>query len=334
MPLPPELQSAITEEAMRFDRRRLLTAARQLYERYDRGGFHEPAISGPEHRIAYLQARLPATFAAVQHVFEAARERLPNLGLKTLADLGAGPGTAFWAALSCFPDLDAATLIEQDAGMVELGRRLAGHSPRAKLVHTAWMQQDVIGALLAPHDAVVISYLLGELPPVKLKRLVAKAWAATGTLLAIIEPGVPTNFQAMLAARQLLIDAGAHIVAPCPHHQTCPLAGDDWCHFAVRVQRTADHRRLKDGTLSYEDEKFSYLVASRQPAEWPEARIVRHPLFRPGHVKMTLCTAGGLRQETIGKSQKERYRTARQASWGDAWELHPARDGKKKARGY
>jgi ribosomal protein RSM22 (predicted rRNA methylase) len=324
MPLPPELQSAITEEASRFDRRRLLNAARELHERYDGGDFQLPAISTPEHRIAYLQARLPATYAAVLQVFEAARERFPRVNVNTLLDLGAGPGTAFWAALECFPELGAATLIEQDAGMAELGRRLAAHNPRAPLVQkTQWLQQDVTGAVLGPHDAVVISYLLGELQPVQLKRLVAKAWAATRIVLVIVEPGTPKNFRAVLAARQLLIEAGAHIVAPCPHHQACPMADDDWCHFAVRVQRSADHRRLKEGTLSYEDEKFSYLVASRQPTAWPAARIVRHPLFHPGHVKMTLCTADGLRQETIGKSKKELYRAARRARWGDAWGAPP-----------
>jgi ribosomal protein RSM22 (predicted rRNA methylase) len=319
MPLPSELQSAIDREAGLFDRRRLLNAARELHQRYDCGDFRRPAISAPEHRIAYLLARLPATYAAANFVFEAARERFPGLEFSSVADLGAGPGTAFWAALNCFPGLSAATLIEQDSAMLELGRRLAGQCQCAQAVRTSWLQQDLTVAEFVSHDAVVLSYVLSELSPPRMKSLVEKAWKSTGTLLAIIEPGTPRSFQTVLAARQILMDAGAHIAAPCPHHQNCPMADGDWCHFAVRVQRTADHRRLKDGTLSYEDEKFSYLVASRQPPEWPAARIVRHPLFRPGHVKMTLCTTGGLRQETVGKSQKERYRAARNARWGDSW---------------
>ena len=95
---------------------------------------------------------------------------------------------------------------------------------------------------------------------------------------------------------------------------------EDWCHFAARIERTAEHRRLKRGVLGHEDEKYSYLVASRIPATWPRARIVRHPFFRPGHVQFTLCTADGLKQETVGKSDAERYRQARKAEWGDAWE--------------
>jgi ribosomal protein RSM22 (predicted rRNA methylase) len=174
---------------------------------------------------------------------------------------------------------------------------------------------------------VVISYLLAELSSDAAERLVLSAWRAAACLLVIIEPGTPHNFQDVLKARQALIGAGAQILAPCPHHQACPLAKGppgtkniDWCHFAARVERTAEHRRLKGGALGYEDEKYSYLVASRVTSRWPRARIVRHPLFRPGHVKLALCTAEGLKQETIGRSEAQRYRQARKAAWGDAWE--------------
>jgi ribosomal protein RSM22 (predicted rRNA methylase) len=140
-------------------------------------------------------------------------------------------------------------------------------------------------------------------------------------LLVIVEPGTPRGFEAVAASRARLIAGGAQVVAPCPHHDACPLAeAGDWCHFAERVERTAEHRRLKGGARGHEDEKFSYVAAGRAPGEWPRARIVRHPLFRPGHVRLTLCTAEGLKSESIGKSQKERYRAARHAAWGDPWE--------------
>ena len=107
---------------------------------------------------------------------------------------------------------------------------------------------------------------------------------------------------------------------------------NDWCHFAERIERTADHRKAKAAELGYEDEKFSYLAAMRPstaslPAPDPpeaesvllEGRIVRHPRFHPGHVQLRLCTASGLKSLTIGKSQKQPYRAARKARWGDSW---------------
>ena len=37
-------------------------------------------------------------------------------------------------------------------------------------------------------------------------------------------------------------EAGANILAPCPHARPCPLAAPDWCHFSARVARSRLHR--------------------------------------------------------------------------------------------
>jgi ribosomal protein RSM22 (predicted rRNA methylase) len=91
------------------------------------------------------------------------------------------------------------------------------------------------------------------------------------------------------------------------------------------VERTSLHRQLKGGTLGYEDEKFSYLVAARpeviadkdSPAY---SRLVRHPGKHSGHVQLTLCTPQGLiENRTVARSSKIAYKAARKAEWGDAW---------------
>lgn len=94
----------------------------------------------------------------------------------------------------------------------------------------------------------------------------------------------------------------------------------DWCHFAARVERSAEHRRLKGGELGYEDEKFSYVVASRLPVDAAGSRIVRHPMRYSGYTKLQLCTPEDLREETVTRSQKERYRKVKRKEWGSAWE--------------
>jgi ribosomal protein RSM22 (predicted rRNA methylase) len=318
--LPSELQSAIDREVASFESTQLSRAVRELSAEYQRGGPSGSVLRTATHRAAYLQARLSATYAATRAVFQVLSERLPDIAVSNLLDVGAGPGTAMWAALDAFPAISQATLLERDLELINMGRALAQSSRHAAARQAVWIHGDATSLPLPTHDVVVISYLLNELSPAAGSTLVAAAWRATSKLLVIVEPGTPRSFQNVLAARQAVIELGAQVVAPCPHHHQCPMAAaNDWCHFAVRLERTAAHRRLKGGSLGYEDEKFSYMVASRMSAAWPRARIVRHPLFRPGHVKLTLCTAEGLREETIGKSQKGRYREAREACGGGEW---------------
>jgi ribosomal protein RSM22 (predicted rRNA methylase) len=137
----------------------------------------------------------------------------------------------------------------------------------------------------------------------------------------LIEPGTPDGFRRIHAARALLLESGAHLVAPCPHHGTCPMFNTgDWCHFAARVERTAEHRRLKSAALGYEDEKFSYVVASKQPVPLPDSRILRHPLIHPGHMRLTLCRPNTPELKTVTKSHKAVWRYARKLEWGDEWQ--------------
>ena len=104
------------------------------------------------------------------------------------------------------------------------------------------------------------------------------------------------------------------------------MPGTDWCHFSARVSRSSLHRQVKGGSLAYEDEKFSYVAATRLPAEPAPARVVRRPQIRKGQVLLDLCEADEeLRRTTVTKRHGDLYKAARDAAWGDAWP--PVTDG-------
>jgi ribosomal protein RSM22 (predicted rRNA methylase) len=170
------------------------------------------------------------------------------------------------------------------------------------------------------YDLVIASYALGEISSAERRSLVSSAWESTSAAFVIIEPGTRRGFSVVAEIRDQLIASGAAIAAPCPHALPCPMRSQgDWCHFSVRVERSAQHRQLKQAELGFEDEKFSYVVATRMPAKPAVARIVRHPLRLTGHVKLQLCTSTGLSQQTVTRSQKESYRAVKKADWGSSW---------------
>ena len=322
MRLPAKLQDAIQRETQKVDRRKLAQATAQLTGHYKAADFSSPAVATEAHRAAYLAVRMPATYAAISRVFAEIKLREPHAEITGLLDLGAGPGTALFAAAEEFPQLRNATLLESDASWIALGKRLAEQSDSPTVQQAEWLRQDLRSGLSCQaHDLVVISYTLGELPQAAAEAVLNKAWKCAGKLLVVIEPGTRRGFAVIDAARSSLIANKAAIVAPCPHHFTCPMAASgDWCHFSQRVERTSQHRQLKGGALGYEDEKFSYLIAAKNYSPSTEARIVRHPGKHSGHVQLVLCMAEGkIESRTITRSSKEAYKRARKAEWGDVW---------------
>lgn len=322
MRLPAELLDAIQRETERIDRRKLVQATAQLTEHYQAADFSSPAVITEPHRAAYLAVRLPATYAAARHVFSEIRRRDPGTDVSSLLDLGAGPGTALFAATEEFHRLQQATLIEVDAEWLALGKRLAAQSEWPVVREAQWLRQDLrSGISCTAHDLVVIAYTLGELPQAAADAVLRKAWDCAGRFLVVIEPGTRRGFAAVNTARSTLIANAATIIAPCPHQCACPMAAaGDWCHFSQRVERTSQHRQLKGGLLGYEDEKFSYLVAGKAGAPANAARIVRHPGKHGGHVQLALCTTQGrIENRTVTRSSKAAYKVARKAEWGDTW---------------
>jgi len=322
MTIPTELRAAIDEQIAKVNPAELIRAARELSNRYRAGQQCASVLSMEAARAAYVVTRMPATFAATRRALAEIAGRLP-ITVRSVLDLGSGPGTVAWAAVESFTDIEQITVVERDAGFIEIGRQMAGHSTHAALQRANWIRGDMREyGVFGEYDLVVSSYAVGELgSEAYTAELARRMWKLARMAVVVIEPGTPNGFQHVLAARTALIEAGAKLVAPCPHEKQCPMAAaGDWCHFAQRLERSAEHRRAKGGELGYEDEKFSYVSGVKVDADQAAARIVRHPMRHSGHVQLTLCAPGGLVKRTVTKSQKDKWSEARQAKWGDAWE--------------
>ena len=330
---PPDLRRAIDAAAAEVPLRDLRAAAERLSGEYRSGG-GTPARGARAwtdlDRLAYAAARMPATWRATAAVLAELRARCPSLPLRSLLDVGSGPGTALWAAWTELDGLDRATLLEPDARLAALGRRLLQGSPLETGVAATWWEASAARLAAAePHDLVVAGYVLAELDADGRRQAVEDAWEATAGALAVIEPGSDAGYHRILDAREQLIARGARIVAPCPHAAACPLPPGDWCHFGARLNRTSLQRRLKGGTQGYEDEKYAYVVAVRGAGSPAEARVIRRPRPARGRVTLRLCRRDGVGDETVARSRGVAYRLARKAAWGDAWQDARAAAGEK-----
>jgi len=318
MELPVLLRQAVDKALEGVALADLTRAAATLSERY-RGEKPDGALHLTDDLAAraYLAVRLPATFAAIRDAMAKLAELRPDFQPASLLDVGAGPGTALWAAADCWPGIENALLLETSDAIRKWGERFAAAIPVA---HVEWLSADIAKGVSgeSPSDLVCLAYVLSELTAATQQKVIDDLWSLTGDVLLIVEPGTPNGWQRILAARSRLIEQGAHIVAPCPHRLPCPVAAPDWCHFSRRVARSRLHRLAKQADVPWEDEKFIYLAASRKPGLAVEARIVAPPRSGKGRIDLKLCCAdGSLSQRTHSKRDGTTFKTARRRDWGE-----------------
>jgi len=295
-------------------RKALAERAAAQSQNYRAGGGSQ-AIRSPEDALAYAFTRLPATYAAAIAVFDALRE-VCDVEPRSLLDVGAGPGTAAFAAAQAFSTLADIRLVEINAEMRRLGSELLAEAASPVLRAATYLGS--LEGSTAPADLVVASYVAGELAAEVLARFTQALWAASARALVVIEPGTPAGYQRILQIRSLLIAAGAHVAAPCPHERACPLLAPDWCHFAKRLPRSRDHLQVKGVSVPFEDEKFSYVVLVRGPgAQGTHARVLAPPQVSKSGVAAKLCTAEGIVHDVAARRDRDAYRRHKSWRWGD-----------------
>ena len=312
--IPPDLKAAIDLYLAENDAGSLVEKTTRMSERYRQGRGSDSALDFS----AYLVARLPATYAAVEFCLAELARRRPQFLPQTLLDAGSGPGTAAWAATRVYPGISTVTFLDTYLPFLKLASGLAAQGDHAALQGAKTLNADLSnlpGEVSA--DLVVAAYALAEMPLAKARETASALWKACENTLLVIEPGTPQGFARIHDVRAALIAEGAHLVAPCTHMNSCPMQPPDWCHFSVRLARRRDHMHAKKATVPFEDEKFSYLIASRQPGALEGARILSPPAESKAEIKFKLCAENGLAQQSIARRDKAEYKRVRKLEWGD-----------------
>lgn len=319
--LPELLKAELDERLDRVSRAELARRSQRISELYRNGSGSAAAIRDELDVLAYAIARMPATFAAVRHTLRRTCDHAAGFAPASLLDLGAGPGGSAIAALGQFPGITTTTLVESHP----VFRSFAAAMVRACAHNAEIVPGDLgrDGTKLPDADLVLASYVLVEVPEASVPGVAVRAFAATKGLLLLVEPGTPDGFKRIRMARDMLIALGGSVVAPCPGSVPCPMIGNDWCHFSVRVQRSREHKLLKQADVPFEDERYAYVAVAKDAAATgatpATARVLQEPDVGRGTISLRLCTSAGVNGERIARRDPARFKAARRLKWGDAY---------------
>jgi len=170
---------------------------------------------------------------------------------------------------------------------------------------------------------VVLGHVLNELAPDERSRAVADAWQRTTGVLLLAEPGTPQGFAVVRAAREQLLAAGAHTLAPCAHDAPCPLV-DDWCHFPQRIWRPPFQQRARGTPSQWEETKFSYVALARFAPERPIwGRVIREPTSNKAYAEAVISAREGIVRRRALKRNRAAYRLVQDLPWGAALDQPP-----------
>lgn len=317
---PAEIAQALAAWMERNGSGSLAQGTRQLSAHY-RAGEASSHVSLP----AYVATRVPATYAATGRAMAEVAHVCPQFAPRQVLDIGTGPGTATWAALVQWPSLQHLQQVEPEPRLAALAQEINTASGMPLLAGSQIVSADLarLPASVDAADLVLAAYVLAELPVQQMVDAARSLWRLTKGVLLITEPGTPQGFARIREVRRVLLAEGAAVLAPCTHANACPMHGEDWCHFKVRVQRSRAHMHAKGAVVPFEDEALSYIALARpevaEAVQHSKARIIGAPVAGKAGVTLPVCHAAGTAALHIARREKAQYKRAKHARWGDAW---------------
>ena len=316
MDLPIEIKRYIENELNSINKSDLYDNAKAISINYRTNeGKGKRLLKNEDEAIAYAISRMPATYGAVYDALKNLLE-IYNPTIKTMADIGAGTGSAT-IAVNELLDVDKIECFERENSMQKVGKMIFENYNNLS-EKTNWNKLDICSDdITEQYDLVVTSYMLNEISDEQKYIIIEKLWKISNKILLIVEPGTMQGYKNIINAKKKLIDLGGNIIAPCRNNE-CKLPKDDWCSFSCRVQRTKIHKELKDGNVPYEDEKYMYFAVSKEDFNRDNRkRILRHPMIYSGFVKLKVCGEEEIDEITISKKDKEKFKIARKSKAGD-----------------
>jgi ribosomal protein RSM22 (predicted rRNA methylase) len=300
-------------------------------------------------RIAFSFARdVPKGAGAVRELLQAGALSVPGDRALRIVDLGAGLGAMTWGiarALGASAQQQSvaaqtagapapllrieALLVDDDAEALGAAEAIAREAatralPEAPSLSLRTRTERIAAGMKLPEaDVVVLGQVLSELdvamdPAERVAKhaalvadLLARIVAPDGALV-IVEPALRGRTRHLHAVRDVLVEGGTTVFAPCLHAERCPvlLTEGDWCHEDLPVDLPTWLVPLaRAAGLRFQRLTFTYLVLRRdgqrlvaqldhaRAGATPQVhlRVISELMRSKGKAEVFGCTSDGAR---------------------------------------
>lgn len=288
-----EVGAGVKQLSLGLTRNRELAGARYM---------DDPKLLG-----AYLLFYWPVSYAQARSTLSELTTR-PRSAL----DLGSGPGPIAFAGL----DAGATTVVAADRSKpaLDLARALALEAGEG-IATREWSPEKPLPD--GKYDLITMGHVVNELfngqiaPRAELLEKILERVNPNGSLV-VIEPALRDTSRALLQVRDVLVERGYAVRAPCMFRGKCPalIKESDWCH-AERSWRMPGlvEDLARTAGLHKESLKMSYLVLAPKGEAWATPppgtlfRIVSEPLEGKGRRRFMACGPEG----RVGLAMQEKH---------------------------
>ena len=259
-------------------------------------------IENENESILYAISRMPATFAVIYKTINDLCLQGYIKNIESVIDAGSGTGAGFFALRELFPSLSS-HFLEKNYNMIDTFNKICNEKIEVN-------QFDLIkNEITLRADLILSSYVLSELSENDRISVFKKLLSASNRYVLIIDTGTPETYTNFMKLKSIAIQNGFKVLAPC-ESDNCPLK-NDYCQFYARVERSSLLKVAKSATLSYEDEKYFYLLLAKESVNFARKRVLRRPKIKKNEIKLVLCTQNGIEQLKVTRNSQDEFKRAK-----------------------
>ncbi len=299
------------------------TGAAKLSQMFteERAALPRGYLNQPPLRAGYLLYFLPINFAKTFWVLTQIPPSFWKRKNFRILDLGAGPGSASLAFLTCLETKSPATkvevhLVDQNKKILQDARSLMENLrkelPGLGEVKIFTQESDLKRFRFSGnYDLIFLSHVLNEFSG--MGAIERAAWLYPeisqhlhpSGICAITEPALKSPTRELMALRDHLVESKElTVIAPCLHENICPMLAatrNDWCHFYLDWEEPEYLKKL-DRMIGNENRflKVAYLILAPKKS-YPDLlkrpkeifRVISNRMATRGKTEVVLCGPPG-----------------------------------------